>query len=153
MNRTRVIASSAFAVLAALILALPASAGISWCRVDPIFTLDGKVGHVYLSAPEDALSLNNSSIDVVIAHPFKSATNLVYNESIAFGQGMSTNFMETTYLKKTNLGYEIEVRVYVPASSSSMPVLVEFAPGDGTVVTASAVGTANQWIVFRALLP
>jgi hypothetical protein len=143
-------------VFAMLVAAAPVGAGISWCRTDPVFSLDGKVGHVYLSTHDGLQRLNNSSLDVVIAHPHKVATKLLAIDG-GFGQGMSVNFKEarqgSTDLLKTAAGYEIEVWTYVPASDSSMPILVEFAPGDGSVVTAAVVGRANQWIVLRAILP
>ena len=148
--------SGLLALLALLLLALPATAGKGWCMRDPIFSLDGKVGHVYLSTHDGLQRLNNSSLDVVVAHPFKVATKLIAIDG-GFGQGMSVNFRETkegsTHLVKTAAGYEIEIWTYVPARDSSMPILVEFAPGDGSVVTAAAVGTANQWIVLRTILP
>jgi hypothetical protein len=154
MKRLALVA--ALSIFAALIAAAPVGAGISWCRADPVFSLDGKVGHVYLSTHDGLQHLNNSSLDVVIAHPHKVATKLIAIDG-GFGQGMSVNFRETkkdsTDLVKTPAGYEIEVWTYVPARDSSMPILVEFAPGDGNVVTASVIGTANQWIVLRTILP
>jgi hypothetical protein len=153
---TRILAGSALALPAALRLR-PAGAVRGWCRTDPIFSLDRKVGHVYLAAPEDVWHLNDSSCDVVIYHPARCATKLIYNDPVGFGQGMSTNFKEAsssaTYPVKTAQGYQIEVWARVPASDDTMPIMVEFAPGDGTVVTASKVGTANTWIKFPALLP
>ena len=136
-----------------------AAAGYGWCRRDPIFSLDGKVGHVYLSTPEEMRHLNNSSTDVLVVHPHKCATKLIWVDPVGFGtgQGISCNFKEMPAghpgFRKLPEGYEIEIWVKVPASSDEMPILVEFAPAPGDVVTTSTLGYANRWIVLRALLP
>ncbi|MDQ3044189.1 MAG: hypothetical protein M3R06_03420 [Chloroflexota bacterium] len=133
--------------------ALDALAGIGWCRADPVFSLDGKVGHVFFAAALEDWEHNTSSIDVLILHPPECATNVIAIDS-GFGQGMSVNFAESAELRKLPAGYEIEVQTYVPANRGrSVRVLVEFGPGDGSVITASVVGRANTWITIRALLP
>ncbi len=133
--------------------ALEAMAGIGWCRADPVFSLDGKVGHIVLAAALEDWEDNTGPFEIVIAHPPQCATNLIAIDS-GFGQGMSVTFAESSQLRKLPAGYEIEVWTYVPARRGrSMRVLVEFAPGDGSVVTASEVGRANDWIILRALLP
>lgn len=153
----RVLVALACAIAALMLGVQPllVGAGPVWCRRDPIFSFDGKVGHVYLSVPEDMRQLNNSSSDVLIAHPWKAKTKLIYVDPEGFGtgQGISVNFKETDYLARTAAGYEIDIRVKVPMSDRNVPVLVEFAPAPGVGVTASTIGTSNQWITLRAVLP
>jgi len=155
---TRLLGLSALALPAAL-QPRGADAAIGWCRRDPIFSLDGKVGHVYLATPEDMARLNNSSTDVLIAHPHKAKTKLIWVDPVGFGtgEGISCNFKEMSRtdsnFERAAEGYEIEIRVHVPARSDEMPIRVEFAPAPGDVVTAFTEGYANEWITLRALLP
>ena len=73
-----------------------AGAQIAWCRRDPIFSLDRKVGHVYVSVPDHLRQLNDSSTDVVIYHPRKCATKLIFVDPVGFGtgEGISAIFKE-----------------------------------------------------------
>lgn len=154
---TRLLGLSALALPAAL--KVRGAEAIGWCRRDPIFSLDGKVGHIWLSCPEDQRHLNDSSTDVVVRHPHKAKTKLIFVDPVGFGtgQGISCNFKEMSStdpgFERTDAGYEIEVRVFVPASSNAMQILVEFAPAPGLEITASTQGFANEWITLRALLP
>jgi len=125
--------------------------GIGWCRADPVFSLDGNVGHIYLAAAAEDWVQNTSRLDMVIVHPRRCTPNLIATDN-GFGQGMLVNFAESAQLRKRRKGYEIEIQTYVP-TSGAMPVMVEFAPGDGSIVTASAVGVGNSWITFGAFLP
>jgi hypothetical protein len=73
--------------------------------------------------------------------------------SPGFGYGETVTFQESNALKITSSGIQLRIAVFVPATDSTIPVLVEFAPRlIGILAPTSATGTTNQWIVFKASL-
>ena len=163
LSRRRFLASAAAATLVAA-LPDPAMAGRSWCRTDPAGSLDKMGFQVYLSSPAEYWEQNDSSGDIVIQHPKDVKTRLVWvDPSGYFGQGVSTNFATNTALTKSTTSMEVQIKVYIPATTNTMPVLVEWAPGklvfgaDGTPlynpVLASVEGVSNSWITLRSTLP
>jgi len=139
------------------VLALPAALkprgadAIGWCRRDPVLTVDGKTGHFFVSAPEEILSSVTGPNRYRVYYPSAATSVAITSTENGFGRGESTSVSNRSWLAKTARGCEIEIRVYVPASGS-LPILVEWAPGDGSVVTATASGFTNQWVALRTVL-
>jgi hypothetical protein len=139
-------------VLAALLLALQvqgATAGLGWCRSDPVVTIDGRLADIFVSAPLDAPLKVTGPTKIVVTVPVGVEARLVLAD-LGFGKGEEVSFAQSRALKKTATGIEVQVAVYVPATDGTMPVKVEFAPGLlGLLRPASAQGTANAWVVLN----
>ena len=134
--------------LAVLFWASPGvSAGIAWCKTDPIVAIGDEVVNIYVSAPEEILQAATGPTDVVVYVPVGVATEVVYTDP-GFGYGETVTILESNRLRETGNGIQIVVVVTVPASAS-VPVLVEIAPQSAGVVTASASGSTNETVRVR----
>ena len=129
-------------VFAVLCCASPGvSAGIAWCKTDPIVAIGDEVVNIYVSAPEEILQYATGPTDVVVYVPVGVAAEVVYTDP-GFGYGETVTVLESTRLRANGNGIQIIVGVTVPASTS-VPVLVEIAPQSAGVVAASASGSTN----------
>jgi hypothetical protein len=62
-------------------------------------------------------------------------------------------FQESRALKVNHKGIELDIAVFLPATNSTTPVLVEFAPRViGILSPFSAEGTTNSWIYLEIRL-
>jgi hypothetical protein len=135
--------------LLALLLVLPAQAGVGWCRVDPVFSANGKVGHVLIAVQKEQHV--NGATKVRISVPQGVDTHLLATDD-GFGYGYAVTFRESKALKVTPAGIEVKIEVLV-SSKMAQPVLVEFRPAAAGAVTAATLGDANTWITLTTVLP
>ena len=168
----RTLAGGSLALAASGLIAVrpqAASAGIGWCRVDPVvslYTPDGRRGNtasIYMAAAAEDFELNNSSADIVVEHPKDAKTKLIWVDPNGyFGQGSSTNFAIGQGLAFGDGYMDVRVRCFVPASRQDMKIRLEFAPGPiafaggnplPAPVVAAETGHANRWITLEARLP
>ena len=139
-------------VAAALVLVLGvfavfapnASAGISWCRVDPGVSINGQTVSIFIASTEEIFEQATGPTDVVVSVPVGVSTELLWTDA-GFGYGETVTFVESSRLRATSSGVQIMVSAYVPATES-LPVLVEIVPADAGVVTASAQGATNAQV-------
>lgn len=136
-----------------LVLAVPgASAGVGWCRDDPLVVVDGQIANIYVSAHFEDLSKVTGATEVIVSTPVGVDLALAV-AGPGFGYGEHVSFVESRSLKVTPEGIEVWIKVRVPAHSDAMPIRVEFAPKVvGILKPTAAHGKANEWISFRALL-
>ncbi len=126
-----------------------ANAGTGWCRTDPAVAVDGHLANVFVSGPLDAPLLVTGPTHIVVTVPPGVDTILVAS-SLGFGQGEIVEFAESPSLKATAESIDVRIKVYVPATDDTMPVLVEFAPEVvGILAPSAAEGTANTWISVK----
>jgi hypothetical protein len=139
--------------LLTLALAVPGtSAGVGWCRDDPLVVIDGKVANIFVSAKFRDLPKVTGPTEFVVTTPVGVAGALAV-EGPGFGYGEDVRFAESRSLKVTPEGIEVWIKVRVPARSDTMPIRVEFAPQVvGVLQPTIAHGKANEWISLRALL-
>ena len=115
-----------------------------WCRTDPVVLIGGRVADIFVAAPIEALVQVTETTEFLITVPTGVDTMLVA-AGLGFGRGERVTFAESHALKVTAREIEVRVAVYVPATDSAMPVLVEFAPNIiGILNPVRAEGTANQ---------
>jgi len=128
------------------------AAAAGWCYRDPIFSLDGKVGHIYVAVELGNEVYSKSQIEVVILHPRDAVTEMIWVDPIGFGHGIAASFKADARLVKSSAGCPIEVRVKVPMTDPMIPVLVLYAPAPGHRVTSQALGRANSWVVLSGVV-
>ena len=134
-------------------LAVPGtSAGVGWCRDDPVVVVDGQIANLYVSAQFEDLPEVTGPTEIVISTPVGVDLALAV-EGPGFGYGEHVSFVESKSLQVTSKGIEVRIKVRVPARSDAMPIRVEFAPQVvGTLQPATTEGTANEWVALRTLL-
>jgi hypothetical protein len=143
-------------VSALLIPMLPvrdASAGRAWCRTDPIVLIEGRLASILVSAPLlTAVLTVNGPTQIVVYMP-DDVKGQLHISDLGFLRGVKFAFRSDPALRWTEEGIELRIEVYVPGRDSSMPVMVEFAPGLlGLLAPDRATGTANQWITLNTIL-
>jgi hypothetical protein len=127
-----------------------ASAGLAWCRTDPIAIINGNIADVFVASTLAAPLKVTGPTQVVITVP-QDAHALVIPD-LGFLHGEKVTVVHSDALHMTPKGMQLSIAVYVPAKDSSLPVEVDFAPRIlGILNPATASGTANQWITLDVL--
>jgi hypothetical protein len=123
-----------------------ASAGIGWCRTDPLITVNGRTGHVYLDSTDAMLTSATGPILLEVRVPVGSTTAAVPLDS-GFGYGYIITFKEDAELGIRGYFSEVRVSVFVPADDSSLPVRVTFHADSPSLDDSRKTSTANAWIL------
>lgn len=144
------------ALLALLLLATPASAGRTWCRADPDFTINGRLVHVYVSSDAAMYAAATGPVQVVLTVPSSVSVQLISADA-GFGKGYTITIERSAKLKATTSTIQIQASVKAPATDSSLPVRVEIewvkTNNVGTSIATKTrifYGVANQWVVATA---
>ena len=144
----RLILPAGTALLALLIVILPVRASIGWCKSDPVVQIDGQLADIFVSAPLDAPLKVTGPTEIVVTLPVGVDAAVVLTD-LGFGHGEHVTFVTSRALRVTAKGIQVRIAVYVPATDSAMPVMVEFAPRVlGLLNPASAMGMANTWVIL-----
>ena len=140
------------ALLITSAVAVPsANAARGWCRMDPVIMVDGQLADVFVGSSLDMLLKATGPIQIVVTIPTGSRAKVVLMD-VGFGRGYSFVFKQSSSLKRTAGHTQIKIRVYAPASSSTLPVSVNFAPRSlGSSLTDILIGKradghANAWV-------
>jgi hypothetical protein len=101
-----------------------AAAGITWCRADPVLTVNGKTYHIYACGPQELLTASTGPIRLKVTVGGNVRVRLSDPDQ-GFGDGWSFSLSVTSGLK-TLPGpyYELKASVYVPAAGD-YPIRVE----------------------------
>ena len=151
-HRRWVCCALGFAILALGVIGPSASAGVGWCRTDPVVVIDGHPADIFISARFDDLSKVTGPTEVVVSTPVGIDGELAI-ATAGFGYGEKVTFEESPSLTATSEGFELRIKVRVPALDDAMPIRVEFAPRVvGVLQPDEAEGHANEWISLRPLL-
>jgi hypothetical protein len=129
-----------------------ASAGRSWCRVDPVVMIDGQLADIFVSSSlKMLLGQATGPIKMHVYIPEGSSAWGVLMD-LGFGRGYDIDFIETSDLQREKYHTPVIVEVYAPAKDSSLPVSVTFAPRSlgsslkDILFGTSADGYANEWV-------
>jgi hypothetical protein len=77
----------ALGLLALMVFAAPASAGVSWCRSDPIVRIQGYTAQILVGVPAQYVSLVDGPIDVRIDIPSTFSREVVMTDAGFNGYG------------------------------------------------------------------
>jgi hypothetical protein len=123
-----------------------ASASARWCRSDPVIVADGYLVDVLVSVPVDKLLQVTGTTEIVITTP-ADVDIVLATPGVGFGYGEHVTFKESSSLSVTSQGMEVRVKILVPASTDSVPVLLEVAPRIVGLLSPTTVeGHANAWV-------
>jgi hypothetical protein len=150
VSRLVLTAAVALAALGLLVTGPSAKAGKGWCRVDPVVIIDGQIADIFVGSTLSALLSTTGPIEIVVTVPPGTSTTHVISD-LGFGRGYDFSFVESSDLVETAGGVPVNVDVYVPARSDTLPVSVYFAPRLlGILWPASADGYANSWVTVSS---
>lgn len=140
-------------VLALSMTGQGAVAGRVWCRTDPVLLIDGRLVNITVAGPLTAILQVTGPTKIEVLVP-KGVNAKVLISDLGFGRGYETTVREANNLSQTKRHNEIHVRAYVPARNSSMPVLLETAPGLLRLLRpVQSEGTANSWVTMTVQVP
>jgi hypothetical protein len=125
-------------------------AGITWCRTDPVITVNGKVFHVYVLSTQEMFQQRTGPTEIIVKYPQgTTATGQLLPNDNGFGLGYNLNLQPTSGLKKESNRFQIRVAVRVGANDGNLPVRMEAKRADGTLL-ASKTDHANNWFESNA---
>ena len=142
---TRMLAGGAFAVIGGLLVPKSAEAGISWCRTDPLITVNGKTGHVYVDSTADMYTSRSGPVEIEVQVPAGAIATAVPLDN-AFGLGYTISFREARDLAWRGSYTEVRVAAFAPAADDSLPVRVYFHSDVNPNWDSTKTSVANQWI-------
>jgi hypothetical protein len=131
-----------------------ASAGRSWCRVDPVVLIDGQLADIFVASDLAMLLKATGPVKMKISIPADSKGWVVLTD-LGFGKGYDIDWVKTSSLKRAEGRTPVKVEVYAPAKDSRLPVTVTFAPRSlgsslkDILFGMSASGNANSWIALH----
>lgn len=141
----RVTVSLLLGLLAILVFAMPAGAGVTWCRADPIVRINGTEVQVWVMIPEQYQSAVTGPIDVAFQVPSGAKTAVVLTDSGFNGYGERVTFSGSTgsYLPDGSFFVSLVVKVPMKNQIASVPVLVEVVHPNGM----KQYFAGNQYVV------
>jgi hypothetical protein len=132
-----------------------AEAARSWCSMDPIVSIDGRLADIFLSSDIKLLLTATGPSVLRIGIPVGSKGTVLLKD-LGFGlKGYDIKFVTDSSLKSTSTRREVTVAAYVPSRDGSLPLKVTFAPRtlDSSLTQilfgASAQGFVNQWVRLK----
>lgn len=142
----RLALSAILPLLAVLLFAVPAGAGLTWCKSDPIVRLNGTEVQIWVAIPEEYQAYVNGPIDVEVATPKAVTREVVFTDEGFNGHGEEVRFtdLKGPVMHKT---FPVVIRVKVPIDRASLgsnvtiPVQVEIVPDNAAAIIVS--GTTN----------
>ncbi len=139
--------SALSAILAVLVLVLPASAGYTWCKSDPVISLDGTLVDITVAVPLEYVPAVNGPINIEVKTPKTVQRELVLSDLGYNGHGVVVVFTDGSGVVQDK-EFQADIMVEVPVDSSQLapgevvPVEVTVLPDNALPVTIE--GTSNK---------
>jgi hypothetical protein len=117
----RISISLTLVLLALLVLATPALASRKWCAQDPIVRLNGADVGIWVSIPEEYVSLVNGAIEVKVFTPKGVSQQLIYLDAGFNGYGEVLTFASRNDLALRKDGsFDVVIEVWVPINKDGL---------------------------------
>ncbi|MGI8476274.1 MAG: hypothetical protein ACR2OO_07900 [Thermomicrobiales bacterium] len=146
----RLAAAGSLAAVPALGLVRSSSAALRWCRLDPVFLIDGMVASVYVSSRQGSNVASTGPIQLIFAAPEQVSVELLSSDE-GFGYGYDVQIVADPKLKSDDKQMDLAITVTVPTDLENL-IRVEFVP-DGTVKDWDLrIGNANKAIRVKTRL-
>lgn len=127
----RLIMSAILPLLAVIFLAVPADAGLTWCKADPIVRLNGTDVQIWVAIPEAYQPHVSGPIEVEVQTPEPVTREVVFTDAGFNGHGEVVRFTDLDGIV-LNDAFPTIIRVTVPVQ---VEVVRENAP------TLTVIGT------------
>src|SRR5215203_4765375 len=89
-----------------------ATAGVGWCRSDPVIMVNGNIADMFVSAPADALLVVTGPTQIVVTTPPDVDAVLIVS-TLGFGRGEIVEFEQSRSFKIRDDGIELRIQVFV----------------------------------------
>lgn len=127
-----------------------AAAGLTWCRVDPIVTLNGTSVQILVAIPDEDQALVDGPITVTVKTPRAVVQELVFTDAGFNGYGEQVRFGDLWGRIASDGSFPIQIQVTVPAGGRrDLPMRVELVPANGETI---AVEGTNGGLTIRTRL-
>jgi hypothetical protein len=138
-------ASLCLVLLALVIFAAAASAGVTWCRSDPIVELNGKRVQIWVAVPEQYASQVSGPIQIEINAPAVVNRQLLLTDAGFNGQGESVSFTTNNGTLLPDGSFYMTFIIQVPMNGvyTTVPVHIEVVNPDGS----KSYYSGSQWVV------
>ena len=93
--RRQMLAALVCGLMAALVLAMPASAGVSWCRADPIVAIEGYRVQMWIGVPQEYVQHVNGPVSFKIDTPSNFSRRVVMTDAGFNGHGETVQWGNT----------------------------------------------------------
>jgi len=117
----KLLSATTLALLALLLLIVPAVAGKMWCQRDPIVRLNGRDVQILIAVPQDYAALVNGAVQVQVETPAGVSRELIYTDQGFNGYGEEVRF------KRSNTGhiyadgsFDVRIRVGLPIDHKAL---------------------------------
>jgi hypothetical protein len=129
----RYLSATILGLVALFVFAVPAGAGVSWCRADPIVELNGKRVQIWVAVPEQYVDKVTGPIDVQINVPSSVSRELIFTDAGFNGYGEKVTFTTNGGGLMPDGSFWMTVIVRVPMNGfwQSVPVQVEVVHPNG----------------------
>lgn len=120
-------------------------AGISWCRTDPIVTVNGTSVHVYVLSTLEMYDAVTGPTEITVTYP--QGTNVsarISSNDNGFGRGYRLSLRSASGLQVSGSNLQIVVEVRVGATDDSLPVRLEVVRIADGLLLAAATDHAND---------
>jgi hypothetical protein len=139
-------------LLALLVLVMPAAAGVSWCRADPIVELNGTSVQVWVAVGEEHEHLVSGPIQVTVYTPDRVRTRTTFLDSGFNGFGEVVQFRNRGWMDRYGR-FDVDIEVEVPLNSwqvrrefgmRDVPILVQVITGDGQEISVEGRSSGTE---------
>jgi hypothetical protein len=151
------IVSFCLALVAALTVVAPASAGRTWCFRDPVVNLAGHDVQVLVAIPAEYVHLVDGPIDVVFKTPSGMSRSVVFTDDGFNGFGETVSFVDAPRRPvNSQSDFTLSVRVTVPIDESlatstlkttQIPTWITVTEGNTSVVLHG--WSSGSWVTAR----
>jgi hypothetical protein len=143
--RRQSIISFALGLLALLLVSSPVSAGVGWCRADPIVTINGSPLQMWVSIPEIYQPYVKGPIRIRIAVPVEIGDLAVTHLDEGFN-GYGEEVIWATHDKPVRPDGTIPVKVRVKVEFNRKALKADFGPGVKVPVRVEVIYDGeSQW--------
>lgn len=145
----RLSAAFVMGLLALVVLTVPAFAGVTWCRADPIVKLNGEDVQIWVAVPKEYASKVTGPIDVTIHVPSTVSTKVIFLDAGFNGYGETVKFVKAgSTLQGGIIPMTVVAKVPMNGTYESVPVQMEIIHDD----QASQFFYGSQYVATATML-
>lgn len=145
----KLLAGGAIAAAPALHLVNEASAGRTWCRADPLFSIGGYLFDVAISSDTQMLTTATGPVQITLTVPFGLPVETIYQDD-GFGYGYDITINDSKNFEVKNKSLDLRVKIVAPATDKKLPVQLTVSSYDKKCSVSQSVvaGYSNNRIVW-----
>lgn len=149
----RIVSAVTLGLLAMLVLTMPVTAGVTWCRSDPIVRFNGTDVQVLVGVPLEYVPYVNGPVEVKFLVPRDVTREVIFIDAGFNGHGEKVWIDDSSGKVASDGSFDVTIVVKVPIDSTLLPktkVPVEMtaypAPGAAAIVVYGDSGETRHVI-------